>query len=370
MSTTRAKKALRKLDTPLTLDDIKKCAYQFNIQASGQTDIDISQIDGQTVLLRSPNQTTLDADWHILTQIATTILAKPNPHGPKATFYQSLNSDPDRLYTRPQTITDSSLFKKMVRGKFALINEGAELLYDIDRLFRPLIRREQATHFYSEPLWEEEDLHKFGYKPEGKNLWQFRGHNHTQNFFWQNATCNNIWKSLENYPFQHSRTFTALNTCSRNEGSQHFLLEYMKIFKMREVVCVGTPDQVLAFRDRALTFVAELCQEIGFNGFFQEANDPFFLEHSSDPDEDITLPALTKIELRLNIYDNRSLACASFNIHGNFFAHKFGYQNEYSSQPLWTSCIAFGLERWVWAIFIQFGTDPEQWPTKIKDLLY
>jgi hypothetical protein len=97
----------------------------------------------------------------------------------------------------------------------------------------------------------------------------------------------------------------------------------MRVFTMREVVMAGTPEQVLHFREEALTFVDGLTAELGLRGSFVEANDPFFLGDGPADQADIALPDVVKIELRLSLYDDRTLACASFNVHGDFFARHF-----------------------------------------------
>ncbi|MDT3496842.1 hypothetical protein NLU03_21215, partial [Bacillus toyonensis] len=52
--------------------------------------------------------------------------------------------------------------------------------------------------------------------------------------------------------------------------------------------------------------------------------------------------------------------------HGNVFGQAFSIKNnnEFAS----TSCMAFGLERWIFAFLAQYGLDTQLWPEKIKEL--
>ena len=82
------------------------------------------------------------------------------------------------------------------------------------------------------------------------------------------------------------------------------------------------------------------------------------------------VPEPIKFELRLSLYDDRSLACASFNVHGDFFARRLDYLGEEGHEaPIWTSCAAFGLERWVWAVLVQHGPRVQDWPAELRALV-
>jgi hypothetical protein len=55
------------------------------------------------------------------------------------------------------------------------------------------------------------------------------------------------------------------------------------------------------------------------------------------------------------------LALGSVNTHRTFFADLFSLS--VGGAPAQTACLAFGLERWVWAVLKTHGTDHRSWPT-------
>jgi len=241
---------------------------------------------------------------------------------------------------------------------------------EVEHKIEPFIQRENASHFYSQPIWHEEQLQNYGYPENSKDLCRI-GHfdeivaadsdNVCGKEYWQNATCDNIWRSLKDSTIDSPITYTTAGTCCRNETRNYYFLERLKTFRMREVVMAGDQESVLAFRERALIFVDELAKAMQLDAILEKANDPFFLEDGQvedDVPDDIDLPDCVKYEFRPSLYDEKSLACASFNVHGNFFAKGFNYRNS-DQEPVWTSCAAFGIERWVWAILVQHGTNPD-----------
>ncbi len=364
--------ARRALPFPLTPDQIKLCAYQFNIRSSGDTDIDIDEIEGRAVLLRSSSEQSLDLDFAALLLIAGEVRSRLRESG--ARFSRALPSAAPsrRAPRRPEELFHSTAFRLGRDGRLALRGAAAELLEGLDGAFRELARREGAEAFHAEPVWGEDDLGRFGYGKDNPYLYRVTHARAEQPGYWQNAVCSNVWRQYAGLVLGDApRVFTARGVCCRHEGNQHFSLEYLRVFTMREVVMVGSPAALLQFRERGLDLVEELAVECGLSGAYEEAGDPFFLQGEEGPSRraPLDLPELVKIELRLPLYDERTLACASFNVHGDFFARGFGYANENGASPLWTGCIAFGLERWVWAILVQHGPDPGEWPPRLRALI-
>lgn len=360
---------IRMLPDGLSAQEIRKCAHQFALARSSGTEIELNELDGRTVLLRAPDEDTLESDWSILVALARDIVAK-RPSRPAATFHKAIVSDPDRDYFRPAQLCAGNELRRFADGKPYFTGAIAALLNGIDSLFLDFAVSEGALPFFSEPLWEPRDLGGFGYSTDSDVLLRVSHLGAEQERYWQNATCDNIWKSLRGAHIDGRQVFTALGTCCRNEPSQYFFLERMRTFRMREVVAAGSPEEITLFRDRAVEYITRLTRELGLNGYFENANDPFFLggNGAASPAQ-IDLPELVKIELRLRLYDDKSLACASMNVHGDFFSKSLEFVSAAGDKPVWTSCIAFGLERWVWAILVQFGPDHRAWPRRIRELL-
>lgn len=369
--------SLRKLDVPVPAQKLKKVVYLFNQESSGRCEIEINEIDGRSVMLRGPADE-LDSSWEVLQRIATEVQCSSQDGSDEHSkgIVRKFSFNVSNEYFRPSNIVDSEHVRRYEDGRLYLTGEAAQLLDAVDRMIVPFIQQEQATYFYAEPVWHEEELERFGYPANAKDLCKV-GH-FDENMesaggkdYWQNATCDNIWKSLANASITKPKIFTTIGTCCRNETRNYYFLERLKTFRMREIVMAGDAESVLAFRERAIEFVGTMAEKLCLNAFLEQANDPFFLQDGVTVEEaptDLDLPECVKFEFRPELYDGKSVACASFNVHGNFFSKGFKYSNP-EGKKVWTSCAAFGIERWVWALLIQHGPDSDHWPMAIKDLL-
>jgi hypothetical protein len=73
-----------------------------------------------------------------------------------------------------------------------------------------------------------------------------------------------------------------------------------------------------------------------------------------------------KRELKLAIpSENQSISVFSSNFHAMTFGKAFNIT--VGGRPASSGCLGWGYERWIYAIFSQFGLDPAKWPTRLKD---
>jgi seryl-tRNA synthetase len=163
---------------------------------------------------------------------------------------------------------------------------------------------------------------------------------------------------------------TAQGKCFRYESTNLSGLERLWDFTMREVVFLGTAERVAQRRQDAIAAVMDQLERWDLDGTVVTANDPFF------PTTYATkrywqLAAEMKFELRLPVEGvgdaPRTLAACSFNIHEAFFGDAFHISNE-DGAPACTSCVGWGLERWVLACFAQHGFDRTEWPLTLRDI--
>ena len=154
---------------------------------------------------------------------------------------------------------------------------------------------------------------------------------------------------------------TACGRCYRYEDGKHVPLERLWEFSMREIIVLGTQNQVETIRQGLVRQVSELVTTLGLDGAIELATDPFFTS-GEEGRRLMQQAAALKYELRLAVAgDGRNIAVASFNHHHEFFGRRFDIVLA-AGGPAHTGCVAFGLERWVLALLAQHGVDERGWP--------
>ncbi|MEC4019434.1 hypothetical protein [Streptomyces sp. H27-D2] len=141
---------------------------------------------------------------------------------------------------------------------------------------------------------------------------------------------------------------TTAARCFRNE-ERYDGLRRLWGFTMREIVCIGSADDVrrhLALQHEALTaFAGGLGLVLGR----QPATDPFFERDGSRAFTQLLAP------VKEEYVHADGTAVASMNNHRNFFGERCGISLR--DRPAFTGCVAFGLERWVHALGELFDGD-------------
>jgi seryl-tRNA synthetase/acyl carrier protein len=158
---------------------------------------------------------------------------------------------------------------------------------------------------------------------------------------------------------------TAVGRCYRYEGGNHVPLERLWDFTMREIIILGTRDQVEELRQSLVRHVSELVATLELDATIDAATDPFFT--AGDEGRRLMQQAgALKHELMLTVANNgRAIAAASFNNHHDYFGTRFGISLAGGS-PAHSGCVAFGLERWVLALLAQHGVNEHDWPSAAR----
>lgn len=147
---------------------------------------------------------------------------------------------------------------------------------------------------------------------------------------------------------QDGELVTLLGQCFRNED--HFDgLRRLKAFRMREVVALGTPEQVTAHLDHSARFIDVLAGEIGLPLERRAASDPFYDQSG----ERATFQQIVPVK---HEYVYRGMAVASVNVHHTFFGERCSISLA-NGTPVSTSCVGFGIERWLHALAEHFDGD-------------
>jgi seryl-tRNA synthetase len=161
-------------------------------------------------------------------------------------------------------------------------------------------------------------------------------------------------------------TYGMCGKCFRYESSNMKDLRRLWDFTLREIVFLGTREEVLAKRQRGVEMMAEFLDSHGVAAEIRTASDPFFVA----PDEALAktffqLSSDTKYEVAAFLPDGSQLAVGSLNYHSDFFGRVFDCRDS-AGGPMHSVCIGFGLERWVHAFLAQHGTDPAAWPAVMR----
>lgn len=160
------------------------------------------------------------------------------------------------------------------------------------------------------------------------------------------ATCYAVYLGLQGTSVEN-RLFTLVGRCFRRE--EHYTgLRRLLGFHMREVVALGTREFVEAHIDRFSARVTAFTEALDLPMRKEVASDPFFDGESSRALLQLISPVKHEF-----IVDE--LAIASVNRHRNFFGERCSIQLAGTGQPVFTSCAAFGLERWLSVLHQRYG---------------
>lgn len=174
------------------------------------------------------------------------------------------------------------------------------------------------------------------------------------------AACYHLYVHFQGQKLQAPLYLTTRNTCFRRET--HYLpLQRQWSFGMREIVCLGTMDEVKSFLDDYRRRLGSVFEQLEMPIDWQVATDPFFSPQTS------AKYLMQKLEPVKNemVFDGH-LAIGSINFHRNYFGEAFEIQRW--GEDAFSGCVAFGLERWVHAFLNQYGLDEKGWPdlTKVR----
>ncbi|MFN0264046.1 amino acid--[acyl-carrier-protein] ligase [Tepidamorphus sp. 3E244] len=162
------------------------------------------------------------------------------------------------------------------------------------------------------------------------------------------------------------QTFDVQSDCFRAEPSKH--LDRLQSFRMREYVCIGSGEDVAAFRERWMARAQAIATDLGLAFRVETASDPFFGRVGQIKAVSQVQQAL-KFELLVPLRsEDKPTACMSFNYHRDHFGTTWK-MNDASGNPAHTGCVAFGMDRLAVAMFHTHGTDITEWPAKVRKLL-
>jgi len=168
------------------------------------------------------------------------------------------------------------------------------------------------------------------------------------------AACYHFYIHFQGEHLQGPRYVTTRATCFRRES--HYLpLERQWSFSMREIVGLGTLEEVKAFLAQYQDRVDRFFRKIRLPIRWKNATDPFF-NPSHNPR--YLLQKLDPVKTEMVFQDR--LALGSINFHRNYFGEAFQIFRE--GKEAFSGCVAFGIERWIFAFLTHFGLKETDWP--------
>ncbi|WP_245850925.1 PEP/pyruvate-binding domain-containing protein [Paenibacillus herberti] len=186
----------------------------------------------------------------------------------------------------------------------------------------------------------------------------------TSNYLLSPAVCFHCYEELKNSTLNEPLLLTSVGTCFRHEAYWRLGEHRLNEFKMREIVFVGTPEYVEYIRNLIMEDIWEMFKRLGFSGKIETAHDPFYFPKDAVKQQ-YQLMSNMKYELVVNIKQKESsFSIASFNNVKDTLCKEFRIVDE-NNLFLHSGCVAFGIDRWVYAILALYGTDPYQWPESL-----
>ncbi len=161
--------------------------------------------------------------------------------------------------------------------------------------------------------------------------------------------------------------FDIQSYCFRREPSNDPARQ--QLFRMREYVRMGKPEDVRAFREDWMERGRELMAAVELPVEIDVANDPFFgragrMMKNNQRDQNL------KFELLIPITStSKPTACMSFNYHQDHFGSTWDLKTA-DGETAHTACVGFGLERIALALFHHHGLDPKLWPEGVRNALW
>ncbi len=156
------------------------------------------------------------------------------------------------------------------------------------------------------------------------------------------AVCYHVYSTLANQQLSENRIITARGQCFRNEASTEPGRRQIE-FTMREIVLLGTADWVRSMALWCRERVAQLARAGDITGRWQTAEDPFFLPAASGK---AMIQRLRETKVEFVVGDEKPLAIASVNLHGDFFGRRFDIRDQ-EGAFIHTACVAAGIDRWM-----------------------
>jgi seryl-tRNA synthetase len=243
-----------------------------------------------------------------------------------------------------------------------------ELIKELDRIFLGWTLAEGAQEIFPPPIYEISDLQKFDVYANFPHLSLVTSAIDTNRvttpptdgtfrtedlldarFGLPMATCYGAYLFYENAVLEQDTTVTLVNRCFRNEDEYEGLRRLLS-FTMREIVALGSFEHTQKLLAKFTERIQVFARELGLDLTRVAASDPFFERHGARA----LMQKLSPVKYE---FQADELAISSVNTHRNFFGERCEIRL-LNGEFAFTSCVAFGLERWVAVLVDAHDGDP------------
>ncbi|MFF7181883.1 hypothetical protein [Streptomyces sp. NPDC008121] len=161
------------------------------------------------------------------------------------------------------------------------------------------------------------------------------------------ASCYAVYLDHQGRSVADDTLVTVCSWCFRKETHYEGMRRQLG-FRMREIVAIGAREHAETHLAESTARIEAFARALGLPLRREAACDPFFDKGGSKA----LLQRLTPVKYEFLCED---LAIASVNTHRNFFGERCDISLASSGGPAFTSCVAFGLERWLSALTRRHG---------------
>lgn len=254
---------------------------------------------------------------------------------------------------------------RLARGIAILGPPEASLLRVLDNVFAQWATEAGANEISAPPVYPVDDLEKFDVYSNfphislvasslrlpspGPHEGNFNpDHMASADLGLPTAACFGAYLFFEGSRVSSTTLVTLVNRCFR--GENHFDgLRRLLSFHMREIVALGSYEHTQDFLARSRDAIESFLHSLSLHFVVKAASDPFFERGGSRA----LLQRIQPVKYEFQVDD---LAIASINTHRNFFGERCRITTEPDGGVAFTSCVAFGLERWISVLLDQYGS--------------
>ncbi|MFX1294672.1 MAG: serine--tRNA ligase, partial [Promethearchaeota archaeon] len=161
---------------------------------------------------------------------------------------------------------------------------------------------------------------------------------------------------------------------NRYESGGRHGIERMDEFHRIELVFLGTKEQLIVIKDKIIEKYKKIFNEILDLEWRMTWVTPFYLQHSGIlglDDERQRLKGTIDFESYLpyrgSRKENEWLEFQNFSIVGKKYIDAFNIKAQ--KLDLWSGCSGIGIERWIITFLAQKGMNPDNWPSKFRNLV-